>query len=203
MKTLKPSNIGKGSKLNNPNQKFMVIPGMHTTCVIGAKKAIKPNINPTAKFIAGPINDMYAIFLFVRYPLIITPPGAAKMKPKNENNNAIPSMKLFALNSAQQSYFCAIYLCPSSWNTNPTPTVKPAIPTTIRNLGSSENPVNAIANARDITNHALSKCIISVFEYFIIKIRKKLNKFIVQPYEYVSADECINKSPYSADYCSA
>jgi len=109
-----------------------------------------------------------------------TPPGAANINPKNENTKANPSMKLFARNSAQHPYFCAIYLCPNSWNTNPIPTVNNATNITIKNFGSTENPANAIENAREIINQALSKCIISVFEYFIIK-EKKLNKFIGQP----------------------
>jgi len=43
----------------------------------------------------------------------------------------------------------------------------PAIITAAKNSDVSENPVKAIANAADITIHALKRCCISILEVFM------------------------------------
>lgn len=61
-------------------------------------------------FVIGPAAAIKAYFFLSTKPFIITPPGAAKIKPKKELTTAINSILLSALNSAKHLYFWAKYL---------------------------------------------------------------------------------------------
>ena len=68
------------------------------------------NNNDKIMFIAGPAILIFPFFSLVKYPCIITAPGAAKIIPKKLIAIAKINMKSKDLNSAKQLYFCAKYL---------------------------------------------------------------------------------------------
>ncbi len=186
LKILTPSKFPTGIILNSPSHELIMKPYVNINPGRLLSKIIPGrNTSASIRFINGPAREIIPFCILFMYPFIWTAPGAANTNPRKLIPRAKRSIRLSALNSASQLYFCATSLCASSWNKNPRPTVKSAIPKYTRTLRSVTLFTNGleriIVNARLIASHALRSSRISflcISIFFLIFVSCYVNLFL-------------------------
>src|SRR3989344_3509111 len=103
---LVPSKLNKGIILNKASQLLITKPYSPINLNTGTNDK-SPNTAASIILVNGPAALILPFFSMFITPRMKTAPGAAKIKPKNENAIAKSSIKSFDLYSAHAPYLCA------------------------------------------------------------------------------------------------